>query len=483
MINFFIHKGFPLDYDFVGLPLLHKAVDTGNMELVHLILDEGAEINGKSKGFTPESTKVRANSDLLFHDGSTALHHASANNQLSIVQMLLFHGADIFQRDDANVSAIHHAAQRGHTKVVDLLLERGARDCEPDTYSGLHTTPMDYAAKRGVDNLVQFIDKKREDLEQTIQYAMWVASKKRDPEMMKAIYDHYNISKFNNFIGVKNIKEIALNHSSRFGPKRLIEFILDSGVDVNFKGWFGFTSLHRAAEYGRAEITQLLLDHGANVNATTSDDKLTPLFYAVEGTMEGGDYTAVIQQLLDKQADVFSKDSDGNNIVDFGIDMESVDNLKYLLGWLIETHIENLDEIAELLLSTQCHEGLSKFVDRFKRRCEREMQQMMDPIGDTSITFYNLLKAPTLNQSASCARNEKIKEIFESEDLVTSKFPIKGSALVEAYQRGVTRNSLMKRARVVFYSSKGEKLQKLPINVIDHIFGFLSNQDLINLME
>ena len=46
--------------------------------------------------------------------------------------------------------------------------------------------------------------------------------------------------------------------------------LIEAGTDVNAKDIHGRTPLHEAAEAGRTDIVQLLLDHGADVNARAS---------------------------------------------------------------------------------------------------------------------------------------------------------------------------------------------------------------------
>jgi ankyrin repeat protein len=55
---------------------------------------------------------------------------------------------------------------------------------------------------------------------------------------------------------------------------------LDAGVDVNEENSIGYTPLHYAAGVGRIDIVELLIKHGANINATDSVKGATPLDYA-----------------------------------------------------------------------------------------------------------------------------------------------------------------------------------------------------------
>ena len=61
---------------------------------------------------------------------------------------------------------------------------------------------------------------------------------------------------------------------------------LDAGVDVNEESSKGLTPLHYAASAGHNDIVELLIERGANVNATDSGKGGTPLDYAHWGDQE-----------------------------------------------------------------------------------------------------------------------------------------------------------------------------------------------------
>lgn len=58
-----------------------------------------------------------------------------------------------------------------------------------------------------------------------------------------------------------------------------VTLLLDHGADVNATTTAGSTPLHKAAVLGNADLVRLLLAHGANVNATNSGGQ-TPLTHA-----------------------------------------------------------------------------------------------------------------------------------------------------------------------------------------------------------
>ena len=71
-----------------------------------------------------------------------------------------------------------------------------------------------------------------------------------------------------------------------------VQWQLDAGVDVNEESSKGLTPLHYAASAGHNDIVELLIERGANVNATDSGKGATPLDYA-----HWGDHEEVIETL------------------------------------------------------------------------------------------------------------------------------------------------------------------------------------------
>jgi len=100
-------------------------------------------------------------------------------------------------------------------------------------------------------------------------------------------------------------REMHLSHEAEVKLREVAEVLIAHGADVNAKNDDGLTPLLYAAGYGRLEVVEALLAHGAAVNA--KDDKgLTPLHYAAEhGRLE------VVDALLAHGAAVNAKDDKG----------------------------------------------------------------------------------------------------------------------------------------------------------------------------
>ncbi len=87
---------------------LHLAAREGKSDIVNLLCEHGANIDGKGS------------------EGRTALHWASICGDLSIVQCLVGRGASVNQQNDDGFTPLHDASRYGDVSIASLLLESGA---------------------------------------------------------------------------------------------------------------------------------------------------------------------------------------------------------------------------------------------------------------------------------------------------------------------------------------------------------------------
>lgn len=87
------------------------ACDHGRIEIVELLLSEGADINAR---------------DGSIGVGLTALHRAIAKKHDNVAKLLLSKGVDVNVKDDSGRTPLHYAAGLGNKELAELLLSRGA---------------------------------------------------------------------------------------------------------------------------------------------------------------------------------------------------------------------------------------------------------------------------------------------------------------------------------------------------------------------
>lgn len=272
-------------------PILY-AVNSRDLQLISLLLDNGAHIDTKGPG------------------GRTALHLAVAGGcpdtlQVlpakgapgdcpDILQFLLGKGADPNLRDLEGASPLDDAVWRGSAEEVAMLLAHGAHLNDPDVQTG--ATPINEAAFRGNAQVVQLLLQLHPDLE--------IPDKRGYTPLDNAI----RMRKEDAALLLLNAEPMdrltpafldkVTNEAVSKDEVRLTEALLGKGVSVNSTLSSGSTPLGAAAFAGAVNVVRFLLERSANPNLADSDGA-APLWIA---SLKG--YDAVAGTLLDHGAAV-----------------------------------------------------------------------------------------------------------------------------------------------------------------------------------
>jgi ankyrin len=315
---------------------LYQASYCGNLEIVRLLLDHGAdpEAAGGNMGDKPlhrvacgeyksQEDGVRVAQLLLERgadvntqrrDHQTPLHLASYYGNIEIVCLLLDHGADpeaaegnMGQKPLHRVACGEYKSQEDGVRVAQLLLERGA---DVNTRCDDHQTPLHLASYLGNIEIVRLL-----------------LNHGADPEAAEG-----------------NMGEKPLHHvpcgeyKSQEDGVRVAQLLLDRGADINTRRKDDWTPLHLASYLGNAEIVQLLIDHGAEVDVMDDFGK-TPLHDVSNGKYESQeDGVRVARLLLDHGAGVNAKSKSG----DTPLELASITG-RLMLAELFIEHAANVN--------------------------------------------------------------------------------------------------------------------------------------------
>ncbi len=235
-----------------GFTPLQLAVANNNKEVAELLIQAGANTNGRGK------------------DGVVALHFAAALEDSYMLELLLSHGASPNVRDKVDVlSALQFAAKSGKVKNMEILLACGAKI---DHFNAL----LHLAVENNRIEVVKFL-----------------------------LNRGANINARDTMVGMSVLhKAVEANY------RLMTEFLLSNGANIHSKNNLGETALHIAAIKAHIDIIELLLSQGADIQARTIDGWFgggeTPLHYAASA-----DRVKVVQYLISQGADAHAITTQG----------------------------------------------------------------------------------------------------------------------------------------------------------------------------
>lgn len=120
---------------------------------------------------------------------------------------------------------------------------------------------------------------------------------------------------------------MPLGLAAFFGHRETVEALLAAGAPVNVasRESMKVTPLHSAAAAREPAIARLLIEHGANVNATQIDSGFTPLHEAAaNGDLE------MASLLVDRGADVNAEMKDGKTPLAFALERNKAEMAEFL---------------------------------------------------------------------------------------------------------------------------------------------------------
>ena len=312
-----------------GITALHRAAYFDAADVVTLLLSRGAAVDAH----TP--------------NGATPLAYAASNGSLRAARLLISGGADIAARFSQAQTPLSEAIVHGHMAVVRLLTEHGA---VPDPQS------LPGAAAQGQFEAVQFMLRQHVDMaakNAALRFAIMESKDRFDdrvkiidalladgadidndekktgapltladtPEMLEVLFARGANQKAK-VPGADLGRGFACNRQLMY-PVPIFDVLLAHGVDFAQAPSKGESPLFCAVLLDRRDLAEFLLEHGASPNLSGTQ-YLAPLFQARDLPMT--------QLLLDHGANIDALDANRRTPLLAAVTEGRVDKAVYLLA-------------------------------------------------------------------------------------------------------------------------------------------------------
>ena len=353
---------------------LHYSCGYGHVDIVRTLVKHKANVNARTdSGDTPLTLAAKNNNDNVVHallsdsqclvdakgqNGYTALHYSCRYGHVDTVRTLVNYKANVNARTERGSIPLTLAVSHKHGNVVHVLLSDS--QCLVDAKGRYGYTALHYSCIYGHVDIVKTLVKHKANVNARIYSGntpLTLAARNKHDNVVHALLsdpqclvnakdqDSYTALHYSCSYGNVDILRTLVNHKANVNARTdsgdtpltlaarnkhdIVVHALLSNPQclVDAKGKDGYTALHYSCRYGNVDILRTLVNHKANVNATT-DSGDTPLTLAVSHK-----HGYVVHVLLyDSQCLVDAKGQDGYTALQYSCRYGHVDIVRTLVN-------------------------------------------------------------------------------------------------------------------------------------------------------
>jgi len=280
--------------------------------------------------------KAGADVNAEYVGGLTPLHHAL---RLADADM-----AKLFVGTGVEVPAFHNAILEGNLAEVKQLVESGTDVDTPDR-SGW--TPARWAVCMGQKAVVEYL-----------------LNQGADPTGKV----HGTLTGGGNKFG----DETLLHQASKLGSTEIAKALIANGAQVDAKGERAYTPLQDAAKWGREEVAKLLIANGADVNYIAAKDGAFPLRGAA-----GMGHEAIVELLIANGAKVGRGDDGGRTALHVAAHRRHSGTIDILVA-----HGADVNAVSQNGTPLHFAANPTRMSGEFTRRWDRETAETVQKLLD-----------------------------------------------------------------------------------------------------
>jgi ankyrin repeat protein len=319
----------------IVLPPLGWAAHRGNIEIVKLLLEHNADINGSEKKWrtSPLIEAIEwkhwevakflidkgADINKRNKEGKTALSWAVINKNVELTKILVDKGANVNNVDRWGYCVLEDACSDDHLfaiketndDIIRYLVEHGAKT---------NNRAINIVLRKGEAQIAKYLLSKGAPVSNQLGLS---AANGKNFELFKYLVDtsHLDIHYYDTTVywGGSVLHEVCEGYWGDSSVRKInipmLKYILDKGVNVNDTNMRGQTPLLLLLEYGKRDDTaraaaELLINKGARVNVSGGSMKFSPLMHAAYDKL-----FETAKLLIQNGANVNAKDYEGKTIL------------------------------------------------------------------------------------------------------------------------------------------------------------------------
>ncbi|BBB26731.1 ankyrin repeat domain-containing protein [Amphritea japonica] len=232
---------------------LQLAIQTGDLDLVKLLVTLGADVNFKAEGLSAPIHIAAQESNKIFHylidagadlnvldgDGDSVLQHALFNEQIELATWLLDQGVSVVSKGNENsygsplFLALQLIDNESDNKQLLILIEK------------IVSLGADLNAFEGDDN----------------QTSLQRAAQSGNLDLVKLLV------MLGSDVNLKTAEQSAPIHLAAEENSEVFQYLIQAGADINTLDVNGASLLQVALLHGEIEVASWLLDKGVDINS------------------------------------------------------------------------------------------------------------------------------------------------------------------------------------------------------------------------
>lgn len=306
---------------------LELAAMLGHTIVVSYFLQKGGEVTSIFLKYAVKNISIlkillkeyKMDVNMVNSDGLSLLYFACINGNVKTVKYLIENGANIHleTHTDNKETAFGVAVTGNHIGVIEVLIQCGALiKCDPMVF-------MIPVLLKQNTIVLRMLLKKKCLSQEDIKTCLAISVSYDFIDIAFALLDEIN------FKEQKEFGKQLLFSAIKQGHRNITDTILSKGIDVNTI--FNYSTeletfpLGLTVMQGSSEMTEFLIERGANVNATYGDGTGL-LHYAVSKNSPD-----MVKILIDNGADILAEDNERRIAIELAVGYNDIKSVEFML--------------------------------------------------------------------------------------------------------------------------------------------------------